>query len=244
MSCSTLPPHKKGGNGFKRINAELKTPIIGLTANLVRDDMGLLRHEVKGTYIDAVLRAGGAPVVLPAIPSMRAAMLDSVDGVIITGGEDIDPRPFGVALHAKAQIMEAQRQESEFTLLDALGKRPEMPVLGICLGMQLMGVHAGCPMIKHLHDLKPDADRHRFDNEHLVESAFGSGQVASWHHQALADCGSFEPIGWSDDGVLEAIRDPRRPFYLGVQWHPERTRDSVMGDGVIARLIEAARNLS
>lgn len=219
----------------------MKKPVIGLTANLVRDDQGLLRHEVKGTYIDAVLRVGGIPLMLPAIASMREAMLERVDGVIITGGEDIDPRPFGAELHPKAQIMQPERQSAEIALLDALRARPDKPVLGICLGMQLMGVHAGCPLIQHLHDVKPDADRHRLDNEHRVEGKISCGTVTSWHHQALGDSGPFEPIGWSDDGVLEAIRDPNKRFYLGVQWHPERTKDLVMGDGIIARLIEAAR---
>jgi putative glutamine amidotransferase len=74
-----------------------------------------------------------------------------------------------------------------------------------------------------------------------VEGSIGGGIVTSWHHQALAESGPFEAIGWSDDGVLEAIRDPNKPFYLGVQWHPERTKDSLMGDGIIARLIGAAR---
>ncbi len=219
----------------------MTNPIIGLTANLVRDDKGRLRHEVKGTYIDAVLRVGGTPIMLPAIASLRAAMIDVVDGIIMTGGDDIDTRPFGVAMHPKSEIMESDRQAAEFALLDALKMRPEKPVLGICLGMQMMGVHAGCPIIQHLHDLKPDADRHKFDNPHLVESEIGCGPVASWHHQALKDCGPFEAIGWSDDGVLEAIRDSSKPFYLGVQWHPERTKDPIMGDAIIARLIDAAR---
>ena len=74
-----------------------------------------------------------------------------------------------------------------------------------------------------------------------MTSELGNGPVASWHHQALADAGPYEVIGRSDDGVLEAIRDPARPFYVGVQWHPERTDDSVLGDGVIRRLVDAAR---
>jgi len=216
-------------------------PIIGLTANLVRDVKGRLRHQVKGTYIDAVLRAGGTPLMLPAVAATRAAMLECVDGVIITGGDDIDTRPFGIPLHPQAQIMEGDRQAAEFAVLEALDSQPEKPVLGICLGMQLMGVHAGCSLIQHLHDIKPDADRHRFDNPHLVETEIGCGPVASWHHQALKESGPFEAIGWSDDGVLEAIRDSRKPFYVGVQWHPERTKDATMGDVIIARLIEAAR---
>jgi len=216
-------------------------PLIGITANLVRDEKGRLRHEVKATYIDAVVRAGGTPIMLPAIAEIRATLLDTVDGVILTGGDDIDTRPMGIALHPQANIMESQRQSAEFALLDALKSRPEMPVLGICLGMQLMGVHAGCPLIQHLHDLKPDADRHRFDNSHAVESEIGCGPVASWHHQALEDCGPFAAIGWSDDGILEAIRDSKKPFYIGVQWHPERTTDRTMGDGVIISLVNAAR---
>jgi putative glutamine amidotransferase len=116
-----------------------------------------------------------------------------------------------------------------------------VPVLGICLGMQLMGVHRGCRLIQHLHDEIADGERHRHDRIHAVESRLGNGPVASWHHQALGDAGPFELIGRSDDGVIEAIRDPGRPFYVGVQWHPERTPDRLMGDGIVQRLVEASR---
>jgi putative glutamine amidotransferase len=114
-------------------------------------------------------------------------------------------------------------------------------VLGICLGMQMMGVHRGCPLIQHLADVLPDADRHREDRVHPVETKLGSGPVRSWHHQALAAADGFEILGHSDDGVIEAIRDPARKFYVGVQWHPERTDDATLGVGVVARLVEASR---
>ena len=219
----------------------MRSPVIGITANLVVDERGRTRHEVKDTYISAVRRAGGLPLMLPAIAEDRAAMIDAVDGVIITGGDDIDTRPFGIALHPKAEVMDPRRQAAEFALLRALDDRPDMPLLGICLGMQLMGVHRGARLIQHLHDELADGERHRNDSIHPVTSAIGSGPVASWHHQAIADVRGFDVIGHSDDGVIEAIRDPSRPFALGVQWHPERTPDAAMGDGIVRLVVEAAR---
>lgn len=219
----------------------MRSPLIGITANLVVDGKGRSRHEVKETYLSAVRRAGGVPVIMPAIEEIRAQLLDAVDGVIMTGGDDIDTRPLGVPLHPKAEVMDPRRQAAELALLHALDGRPEMPVLGICLGMQLMGVHRGARLIQHLHDEYPDGDRHRFDNVHAVTSAIGAGPVASWHHQAIADVRGFDVIGHSDDGVIEAIRDPRRPFAVGVQWHPERTADPAMGDGIVRLVVDAAR---
>ena len=216
-------------------------PVIGLTADIARDEQGRPRHQVRSTYVDAVIRAGGVPVILPAEESVRTALLPLLDGVVMIGGDDIDVRHLGVPLHPEARVMDPQRQAAEFALLRALDAAPAKPVLGICLGMQMMGVHRGGELIQHLGDRLPDADRHRNDSRHPVQSALGDGLVASFHHQALADAADLEVIGRSDDGVIEAVRDPRRPFYVGVQWHPERTEDPTMGDGVIRRLVDAAR---
>lgn len=218
-----------------------RKPLIGITADLARDERGSPRHQLRATYVESVARAGGIPVILPADGAIREEALAAVDGVLITGGDDIDTRPFGVELHPMAKVMDPARQASEFALLRALDARPSVPVLGICLGMQLMGVHRGGRLIQHLDDVIPDAQRHRGDAIHAVRTELGSGPVASWHHQALADAPGFEVIGHSDDGVIEAIRDRSRPFFVGVQWHPERTPDQAMGDGVIRRFVESAR---
>ena len=217
-----------------------KRPLIGITADLAGD-----YARNRRTYIDMVVAAGGIPVLLPTIAALREEMLDRVDGVVITGGDDIDVSKFGIPLHPKAECMAAERQEAEFALLKALDARPDKAVLGICLGMQMMGVHRGSPLIQHLGDVLPDADRHRNDAVHPVEAERGSllksGAVRSWHHQAISEAKGFDIIARSDDGVIEGIVDPRRRFYLGVQWHPERTEATETGLGVVQTLVEHAR---
>ena len=216
-------------------------PRIGITADIARDEHGRARHQVRATYIDAVIAAGGLPIILPADANLRAELISAVDGVIMIGGDDVDTRPLGIPLHPQAKVMDAARQVADFALLKQLDATPEMPVLAICLGMQLMGIHHGAELIQHLGDQLPDSDRHRNDYQHTVTSALGDGLVASSHHQALGSAAHLEVIGVSDDGVIEAIRDAARPFYVGVQWHPERTEDKTMGLGVIRRLVDAAR---
>jgi putative glutamine amidotransferase len=217
-----------------------KRPLIGITADLVGD-----YARNRRTYIDMVAAAGGVPVLLPTIAALREEMLDRVDGVVITGGDDIDVSKFGIALHPKAECMAAERQEAEFALLRALDAHPDKPVLGICLGMQMMGVHRGNPLIQHLGDVLPNAERHRNDAIHPVEAERGSllksGAVRSWHHQAISEAKGFDIIARSDDGVIEGIVDPTRRFYLGVQWHPERTDAVETGLDVVRTLVNHAR---
>ena len=196
---------------------------------------------VHSAYVNSVKEAGGVPFLIPHIPELAADALDALDGVLLTGGDDIDMRDFGQVLHAKADLMPPLRQRGEFALLRALDQRPTLPVLGICLGMQLMGVHNGCPLIQHLHDVIADGDRHVGNKIHSITGSIGSGQVTSSHHQALASAGPFETLALSDDGVLEAIRLANRSFYVGVQWHPERTQDQKLGLGIIEKLVNAAQ---
>ncbi len=223
-----------------------RRPLIGLTPSLDLGDAPAaggprpLRVRVSATYLECVERAGGLPVVLAPDPHLIPEYLGRLDGVILTGGPDIDPRGAGIPLHEKADIMDPRRQAFDFALLEALRGRPALPVLGICLGMQEMGVHGGCPLIQHLPDVVATGDQHVDDQIHEISGPFGRGPVTSAHHQALGHPGPFEVLAVSHDGVIETIRDPRRPFYLGVQWHPERTADPDLGDGVVRLLVAAA----
>ena len=207
----------------------------------MKEENGKTFFMVHSAYVNSVKEAGGVPFLIPHIPELAADALDALDGVLLTGGDDIDMRDFGQALHAKADLMPPLRQRGEFALLRALDQRPTLPVLGICLGMQLMGVHNGCPLIQHLHDVIPNGDRHVGNKIHSITGSIGSGQVTSSHHQALASAGPFETLALSDDGVLEAIRLANRSFYVGVQWHPERTQDQKLGLGIIEKLVNAAQ---
>lgn len=218
----------------------MKRPLIGLTPSVDRVD-GKLRVRVNAAYLDMLAEAGGAGVVLTPDPALVPTYVESLDGFLLTGGPDIDVRLLGGELHPKSEVMERTRQEFDFALLRALDASPSTAALGICLGMQEMGVHAGCRLIQHIHDEYRDADRHGGDRVHEVAGAFGAGHVRSYHHQALGDAGRFEVIARSDDGMIEGIRDARRPFYVGVQWHPERTEDRTLGVEVMRRLVEAAR---
>lgn len=214
-------------------------PLIGLTPAVeVRDGRTIVR--VNAAYLEMLVEAGGLPVLLAPDPALVDDYVARLDGFLLTGGPDIDTRPFGIPLHERAEVMDPRRQSFDFALLRALDGRRDRATLGICLGMQEMGVHAGCPLIQHMHDVVRDADRHGNDNTHTVTSAFGDGGVASWHHQALGEAGSFEVVARSDDDVIEGIRDATRPFYVGVQWHPERTSDRTLGIGIMRQLVEAA----
>lgn len=211
-------------------------PLIGITADLEGPQCTL-----RLAYAEHVWAAGGLPVVLPPVPGAASEALARLDGLVLTGGDDPDMTAFGEAVHAEAKLMRPERQAAEMALLDALDGQRDFPVLGICLGMQLMGLHAGAQLEQHLPDVLATAADHRDDRLHWVDGDLGKGQVCSRHHQALATSGRLDVVARARDGVIEAVRDGSRPFYLGVQWHPERTEDSELGPGVFRRLVAYCR---
>jgi putative glutamine amidotransferase len=232
-------------------------PIIGITADLVEvsaegapPGSPPRRRVIQAmTYVDAVRSAGGMPVLLPPLPELAREQCRAVHALLFTGGQDVDMRRFGQENHPAARLMHPQRQEHELALLKAADETPRLPVLGVCLGMQLMCLHRGGTLIQHLPDVLPSADRHLHDTLHpilqepgvrLEHGELPPGSAASSHHQGVDSPGSLRTVARSDDGVIEAVDDGTRPFYFGVQWHPERTPDDGLGAAIVGRLVRAA----
>lgn len=196
-------------------------------------------------YADAIAGAGGIPILLPHRPELADAYVAACDAIVLTGGDDPIMERWGIATHQQATPVHASRQAFELALLGALDRRRDRAALGICLGMQYMGLHAGGVLDQHLPETTPTHADHFGRVVHRVRGDLGAGplegRVLSHHRQAILDPGTLAVVARADDGLIEAVRDPSRPFYLGVQWHPERTDDPAMGADVLRALIAAAR---
>jgi putative glutamine amidotransferase len=238
-------------------------PVIGICTALERARWTVWDQEaflLARSYIDAIQEAGGLALMLP--PDTQVArepdeLLDLLDGLILAGGADIDPATYGETAHPATKGTWRERDEFEVALARRALER-DIPLLGICRGMQLMNVARGGTLIQHLPEDVGHEDHRRvpgsFDGaDHDVRLAGGSlaaraaGETdhatKSHHHQGVALLGDgLVPTGWSTlDELPEAIEDPERRFALGVQWHPEADP----GSKLIASLVQeaaAARN--
>lgn len=228
-------------------------PLIGITTDMgPHPSSGRLMSRVAIAYAQCVARAGGVAVLLPPLVVLVEDHLAACDGFVFTGGDDPRTEEFGQPTHPKATPMDPGRQAYEVALLRAMeAQRPEAPVLGICLGMQLMSLVSGGVLDQHLPEtLATHAEHFGKDHEVMAVDGVGGlgravrgwvgGLVASHHRQAVKEAGRLEVVARANDGVIEAVVDPRRRFCLGVQWHPERTGAASTGQGVFDRLVSVA----
>ena len=225
-----------------------RRPLIGITCYVEQARWGVWDMPaalVPYSYVRAVEAAGGRAVVVPPSTADPQEVLGVLDGLVLAGGPDIDPARYGEPPHDQTVGLRPDRDAGELTLLSG-ALADDLPVLGICRGMQLMTVQAGGRLSQHLPD-EVGHERHRPEpgvyGDHGVRiepgsrvgRILGSGtRVRSYHHQGVADPGTLVATGWDDqDGTVEVVEDPSRRFALGVLWHPEVGDDPRLFDALV-----------
>jgi putative glutamine amidotransferase len=223
-------------------------PLIGVTTSEVRvpDDVEPLpqsdRRQTEMAlgmkYLAAVERAGGIPVVMPPLELDSVdALLDRLDGLLLSGGPDMDPGTYGGRYHPQLGPIEPELDRFELALAHGADAR-DMPILAVCRGQQLLNVARGGTLYQHVPEEPGGQVDHRLPGrgrhgEHDVTIEAGSrlshalggvtsAHVNSYHHQAVHDLGrGVKPVAWAPDGLIEGVELPDRDFAIGVQWHAE-----------------------
>jgi putative glutamine amidotransferase len=246
------PPPLRSSAEQRRGDPALAAPVIGLTTYREWASYGVWHQPadlLSTEYADAVTATGGIPVLLPPIAAPGAAdeVVARIDGLVISGGADVDPARYGAEPHDRTAHWRPDRDAWEDALLTAAAAR-DLPVLGVCRGMQLMAVHAGGTLDQHTPDLvghdehSPGGDVY---GQVQVSTAPGTRvaglvgarlEVSCHHHQSVHSHPGFEPAAYAADGTLEAMEAPGDRFCVAVQWHPETAADV----GLLAGLVRAA----
>jgi putative glutamine amidotransferase len=233
----------------------VSAPVIGLSAYAEPARWAVWQAPaalLPTNYLEQVTEAGGVPVLLPPAPGI-AAVLDRLDGLILTGGGDLDPATYGAEPDPQTSRVYPERDQAELELL-AAALAAGRPVLGICRGMQLLNVARGGTLCQHLAEGGHRPAPGTFGS-HPVRLAPGSQlasilrpagnpggltlDVPTAHHQGIDRLGDgLVPAAWAQDGVIEAVERPpgsgRHPFLLGVQWHPEASQDRRLVSALVA----------
>jgi putative glutamine amidotransferase len=204
---------------------------------------------VPRTYVDAVVRAGGMPLLLPPVDLAAETVIDLLDGLLLVGGADLEPAMYGADQNALTDSVRPDRDRDESRLLLA-AIAAGVPVLGICRGAQLVNVAFGGTLHQHLPQ-RLGHESHRpapgmFGSTRVwiapssrIGRALGDTAIVSCHHhQGLHRLGEgLDVVAWDTDGLVEAVERPGPGFVVGVQWHPEEDAD---GRALFAALVEAA----
>jgi putative glutamine amidotransferase len=227
-------------------------PVIGITAYVTQAKFGGWDLEsvlVPTDYVRAVERAGGRALLVPPSTEGIEETLDAVDGLIFSGGSDIDPALYGQERHAETTGIVAERDSGELALLKAALER-DLPVLAICRGSQVLNVLLGGDLVQHLPEVVAETTHKdipgRF-TEHDVEVEIGTqldeligGEVLvkSHHHQGFGRLGEgLRVAARAEDGTIEAIENPSHSFAVGVLWHPEAGEDKRLFEGLVTEAV-------
>ena len=225
-----------------------RRPVIGITTYLVPAAWGAWDMEaalVPADYVRAVSAAGGAPVLVPPGSSLPET-LDLVDGLVFSGGSDLDPSLYSADAHPETGGVIRERDDFELELMRAALER-DVPMLAICRGSQVLNVALGGDIEQHVPD-RVGTELHRevpgVFSEHDVSVVGGTRlasilgdrhDVKSHHHQGFGSLGTgLLEAARAPDGTLEALEDPTRRFTLGVLWHPEAGEDRALFEALVA----------
>ncbi len=227
-------------------------PVVGITSYAENAKWGawdIPTALVPMNYVHSVELAGGRALLVPPSTEGIEETLDALDGIVFSGGSDLDPALYGADAHPETNGIRPARDEGELALMEAALAR-DLPMLAICRGLEVLNVLRGGDIVQHLPEVIGD-ERHKeipgifSDHEVKVagESRLGAllGErtpVKSHHHQAPGRVGDgLVATAWADDGTIEGLEDPSRAFALGVLWHPEVTQDAKL----FGALVDEAR---
>jgi putative glutamine amidotransferase len=237
-------------------------PLIGLNADFRNAQRGKEGREnpafsfVAAGYYDAIVKSGGIPLIVPPLENDEdvARILDVVDGMVLVGGADLDPRRDGFMMHPAVRLMDERREDFDRRLMEQIASR-KLPVLGIGAGMQLLNVTLGGNLFLHLPEDNPRALPHKdlTDPHHrhaldvvpgtLMDRVYGEGElrVNSYHHMACDEIPTgFVVSARCPDGVVEAIESIRPDWWaVGVQFHPESSSASALDQRIFDEFCEA-----
>ncbi len=209
-------------------------PIIGITTHGRHVDN---RFSNPAQYADAIRRAGGVPVLLPPGEPHQARLLSLLEGLILSGGGDVDPALYGGNHHPTIYMVDPERDSSEIELTKRIVDA-EVPLLSICRGAQVLNVALGGTLIEHLPDVvgekvpqrlpprNPTIHPIAIEPDSRLAEIIGQTEVVgtSWHHQAVRRLApGLRAVAYAPDGTIEAVEMPEHPWLIGVQWHPELT---------------------
>jgi len=228
-------------------------PIVGITTYVTQARWSYWDVEaalVPASYVQALERAGARPVLIPPSEDGVEETLDAVDGLLLSGGSDLDPELYDQQPHEATVGVVAERDRAELALLTGALAR-DMPVLAVCRGSQVLNVARGGDLVQHLPDVVGD-DRHKRtpgtfadhdvtleDGTQLASLLGEHAPVKSHHHQGFGRLGDgLRVAAHAEDGTVEAVEDPSRRFALGVLWHPEAGEDLKLFE----ELVRAARD--
>jgi len=224
-------------------------PVVGITTYVTPARWSYWDLEaalIPNDYVNAIDRAGGRPLLVPPTADGVEETLDVLDGIVFTGGSDLDPELYGEQPHPETFGIHRQRDDAELALLHGALER-DMPLLGICRGIQVLNVGLGGDLHQHLPEVVGH-EEHKHDppgefNEHEVriepETKLGRAlgertRVMSHHHQGLRRLGTgLVEAARAEDGAVEAVEVPDRRFAVGVLWHPEAGQDASLFEAFV-----------